>query len=217
MTRQLKRRWAAARLGRVASHPRAALGFRVHTGRAMVVALGGPAQAPEILAKGRIDVAFTFEEGAVYHVAQELPFEEARALLQDAEARFGERARAELAAFIARLGVPVVAAGLAAATARPLPPLPAILKSHPLAHAAEGELYRAVFAGASAALGAAPARVAADRLPHQIATALGVTTARVSEHLAQMGKASGRPWAADQKQAALAAWLALAGISSSTG
>ena len=182
----------------------------MHTGRAAVVAVGGPVDAPDILAKGRIDVAVTFDEGAVFHVGQDLPIEEARALVRGAETRFAERARVELAAFVARLDVPVVAAGMAAANAKLLPPLESILKSHALVHAAEGELYRRVFADASAAIGASPTRVPADALARSIAATLGVTPARVAARLAEMGKASGRPWAADQKQAALAAWFALA-------
>ena len=194
----------------MASDRRAALGFRVHTGRAAVVAVGGPVDAPEILAKGRIDVAVTFDEGAVFHVGQDLPIEEARALVRGAETRFADRARAELAAFVGRLNVPVVAAGMAAASAKLLPPLESILKSHALVHAAEGELYRGIFAAASAAIGALPTRVPADALGRSIAAKLGVTAARITARLAEMGKASGRPWAADQKQAALAAWFALA-------
>src|SRR6185369_5929016 len=51
---------------------RAALGLKVRTGRAVVVAMGGAVDVPAIFAKLRIDVAFTFDEGAVYHVAQGL-------------------------------------------------------------------------------------------------------------------------------------------------
>src|SRR5262245_10443001 len=124
---------------------RAALGLSVRTGRAIVVALAEPLAAPEVLAKTRIDVATTFDEGAVYHVSQELPLEQARALLRDAEQRFTELARAELAAFAARLDATLVATAMVAPEEKKLPPLETILKAHPLLHAAEGELYRRVF------------------------------------------------------------------------
>jgi hypothetical protein len=174
-----------------------------------VVAVGGPLASPKILAKTRIDVAFTFDEGAVFHVGQEMPIEEARAFIRDAELRFTERARAELAAFTGRLGANVVAAGLVAGAPKTLPPLEAILKSHPLVHAAEGELYRRVFCEAGASLGMRPTRTPKEALVPKAAAALGLTPAKVATHLATMGKASGKPWAADQKQAALVAWLAL--------
>jgi len=187
-----------------------ALGFTVRTGRAVVVAVGGPVEAPAILAKARIDVASTFDEGAVFHAGQELPIEEARALVRDAEARFVERARAGLAALAGRLDGEVVAAGLVAGAPKQLPPLESILRSHPLVHAAEGELYRRVFSAAAAALGFRPARVPADALAGRAAAALALTPADLAARLAALGKASGKPWAADQKQATLVAWLALA-------
>jgi hypothetical protein len=194
----------------VTAKRRAALGLHVRIGRAAVIAVGGPVEAPEILVKARIDVASTFDEGAVFHAGQELPIEEARARVRDSEIRFTERARVQLAAIVAGLDARVVAAGMAAPAARTLPPLEAILKAHPLVHAAEGELYRRVFGEAAAALGVRPARVPADALAERAAAALGLTPGKVAARLAAMGKASGRPWAADQKQATLAAWLALA-------
>jgi hypothetical protein len=195
----------------VAARQRTTLGFTVRIGRAVVVAVGGPADKPQILAKERIDVATTFEEGAVYHAGQELPIEKARALIHESESRFVERARAGLVALVGRLGgANIVAAVMVAPVPKPPPALETILKAHPLVHAAEGELYRRVFAEAAAAEGWRPARVPADALAGRAAAALGLTPARLGERLAAMGKASGRPWAVDQKNAALAAWLALA-------
>jgi hypothetical protein len=143
-------------------------------------------------------------------MGQELALEEARAFAADSERRFGTRARDALVAFAAGLDVPIAGAGMVAAPAKSLPPLEKILKSHAMVHAAEGELYRRVFAEASAALGAPPARVPAAALAHRAAAAAGLSPAKLAAHLAAMGKASGKPWAADQKQAALVAWLALA-------
>jgi len=188
---------------------RIALGFVTHIGRAAVLALAGPPEVPAILAKARIDVATTFDEGAVFHVGQELPIAEARTLVESSELRFAERARTQLAAFVARLDAKVVAAGMVAPVAKSLPPLEQILKAHAVVHAAEGELYRRVFIEAGAALGARPTRVPADGLAKRVAAALGLTAAKLDARLAALGKASGRPWAADQKQAALVAWLAL--------
>jgi len=189
---------------------RAALGLSVHTGRAIVVAVGGSVDAPEVLEKTQIHVATTFDEGAVFHVGQELPIAQARTLIEGAELRFTQLARAELEAFVTNLGARVVAAGLAAPDAKTLPPLEKLLKSHALVHTAEGELYRRVFAAAAASLGSEPIRVPADALAQRIGKALQLTPAKVGSHLNAMGKASGKPWAADQKQAALVAWLGLA-------
>lgn len=196
-----------------AAQRRGALGLTVRIGRAWVVALAGPIDAPAIVDKRHIQVATTFEEGAVYHAGQELPLDEARALIRDSESRFVERARVELEAFVESLAPPGLRIATAAMVAPPekqLPPIETILKAHPMVHAAEGELYRRVFVQAAAACGARPRRIAGEALEKSAAVAVGISPARVAAHLAAMGKASGRPWAADQKQAALAAWIALA-------
>lgn len=194
----------------VAQRRRAALGFTVRTGRVIVVALAAPVEAPEILAKARIDVATTFDEGAVFHSAQKLPLEKARTFVEESEDRFVERARTALGAFIAGLDAKIVATAMAAPARKSLPPFASILKAHPLLHAAEGELYRRVFTEGAAAVGPRPDRIGPDTLAKSTASALGLAPATLAAQLATMGKAAGRPWAADQKQAALAAWLALA-------
>jgi len=184
------------------------LGLKVRTGKAALVALRGPASAPEVVAKEVVQIAFTFEEGAVFHAAQEMPIAKARAHVERAEARFAELARKQLAAFVGKLGEDVGAAALAAPAPKPLPAFEAIVKAHPLVHAAEIELYRRVFTSACEALGTPAKRVEAT--DERVASALGWAPARVRERLAVMGKAAGRPWAAEQKEAALAAWIAFA-------
>src|SRR5262245_32395189 len=99
---------------------RAALGCPGRTRRAGGRGVGGAIAAPEVLSKAQIAVASTFEEGAVFHVAQELPIEEARGFVSGSEARFVELARTALVAFTGKLGARVVAAGMAAPTAKAL-------------------------------------------------------------------------------------------------
>ena len=188
---------------------KAALGFKPRTGKSTVIAVSGKAEAPVILVKALAQVAFTFEEGAIFHVAQEKPFADARVFLRDRERAFVARAREELTRIIGS-EIEIVGAVLAAPPPKQLPPLESILKAHPLVHAAEGELYRRVFAEACSALGAQPERVPAEALASRVGKAVGLSPTKVAAHLAAMGKASGKPWAAEQKEAALAAWLALA-------
>lgn len=175
-----------------------------------MIAVRGNVGAPVLVAKALAQVAFTFEEGAIFHVAQEKPFEAARTFLRDRERALVARARQELAGFIDPLDVEIVGAILAAPPPKALPALESILKSHPLVHAAEGELYRRVFADACTALGTRPERVPAETLASRVGKAVELSATKIAAHLAAMGKASGKPWAAEQKEAALAAWLALA-------
>jgi hypothetical protein len=197
------------------SRPHAAvIGFSSHTGWAAAVAVAGPLDAPNIAAKGRVTMATTFAAGGVFHMAQGLPLAEAEALIRESEERLPGAARDAIAACGASLrdrGLePVASAVLAGGAARPLPPVEAILRSHPLVHAAEGELYRRVITRASEACDLPVAVVPARDLPIRVAGATRLSSKRVLSILAEIGKASGKPWTKDQKEAALAAWLTLA-------
>ncbi|HUL58203.1 MAG TPA: hypothetical protein VLU43_02960 [Anaeromyxobacteraceae bacterium] len=191
----------------------AALGFKPHTGWTAVVALGGPAGAPEVLAKRRIDMAAGFGEAGVYHAGQGIPLAHAEALIRASAERFEHAARTGISALCADLradGVEPAWGGVVGGS-RALPTIEAVLRSHALVHAAEGELFRTVVARACGACGLRAALVAPKELLGRAARALGLGEDRVLARLAALGKASGRPWAQDQKEAALAAWIALAG------
>jgi hypothetical protein len=193
---------------------RAALGFRAHTGWAAVVALAGPPAAPRIVAKRRVEMAESFDVGAVYHVSQRLPLDEAEALIRSSEKRFEDLACAAISDLVAELretDLETVGGAVVSGGERPLPPLESILRSHALVHAAEGELYRAVVVRASERCHIPAAVVSAADLHAHAARAAGLPEAGVLSTLAALGKASGKPWTRDQKESALAAWIALAG------
>jgi len=191
----------------------AALGFSPHTGWAAVVAISEPRDAPSVVAKARVVMATTFETGAVFHKGQALPLAEAEALVRSSEQAFAAAAGKSIAAVRDELrgrGFAPIASAILAGGARPLPALAAILRSHALVHAAEGDLYRRVLARASEACAIPSSFVVARELAPRVARAARIPERRVLTLLGEIGKASGRPWTRDQKEAALAAWLALA-------
>jgi hypothetical protein len=191
----------------------ASLGIKCHTGWAAVVALAGPVASAEVVAKRRIDMATTFDEGAVYHKGQELSVSQAETLIRSSEAKFERAAREALAKLAAELragGCEPVACGLVSGDGRAPPPLASILRSHALVHAAEGELYRQVLLRASEACRIPALPIPAKEIEARAAAALGIARARLPARLAELGKASGSPWTRDQKESALAAWIALA-------
>ena len=190
-----------------------ALGIKSHIGWAAVVAVAGPVGSAEVVAKRRIDMATTFDEGAVYHKGQELSVARAEALIRSSEERFERTARetlVDLAAELRAAGCEPVASGLVSGDGKPLPPLASILRSHVLVHAAEADLYRRVLLRASENLRIPVHKIPAREIEARAAGALGIDPARLPARLAALGKASGRPWARDQKESALAAWIALA-------
>src|SRR5712672_126987 len=115
-----------------------ALGMKSHIGWAAVVALAGPVTSAAVVAKKRVDMATTFDEGAVYHKSQELSLDRAEALIRSSEEKFERTARKALAEIVAELrtaGYEPVATALVSGRGKALPPLASIQKSHALVHA----------------------------------------------------------------------------------
>ncbi len=196
----------------MAPRRRAAIGFKAHTGWAAAVVLAEGPDGVAVVAKRRVEMIDGFEAAAVYHKGRELSLGEARALIQSAEQQATRRARTEIASMVAELGTQgckVVASAVVASASKPVPGLEVILRSHALVHAAEGELYRTALALASDACGFPAVRVSTKELAARAARAAGLSAQALPVRLAQLGRVSGRPWAQDQRESALAAWVAL--------
>ncbi|HEU4734280.1 MAG TPA: hypothetical protein VFT22_40590 [Kofleriaceae bacterium] len=189
-----------------------ALGFRAHTGWAAVVALAGPADAPRVIDRRRIELTdeTDLEAVQIYHAAAEQPLAKARWLVEAAHEATAARTRRSIEQLLASLGVPVRCAGLVAGNARIPDALDKILASHALIHAAEGELFRGAIAGACAACKLPVTGFAGNALSDHARQALGLPPGKLRERLAALGRGLGPPWGQDQKESALVAWLALA-------
>jgi len=188
-----------------------ALGLRARTGSAALIALGGEGRAPRVVAKSRIVMATTFETGAVYHAAQELPLAAAAAHVERSERRFQELAVKALEEVRKELGpgVHFIGSALVSAAAKPMLPLEEIVRAHPRVHAAEVELYKRIVERALAAVGLSVQRIAPTQLVPRVKQATRLPPVEVERILAAMGKASGPPWTKEQKECALAAWALL--------
>ena len=192
---------------------RAGVGFREHTGWAAMVALGGGVTAPVVLARSRYELSEGDLPRAVYHAARQLDLENAGRLVRQVELVARTAAGRQLRRTVAELeagGYEVV--GTAVAAPRELPAqLPEILGSHPLVHTAEGQLFRGALAEATGLLGLRVTRFEPHELYDEAAVRIGASDASLSAQLTGLGRALGPPWQRDQKEAAAAAWLALAG------
>ena len=190
----------------------AAIGFSVHTGWAASVSVAGPLRAPRIVDRRRIQLSDSDDtvRAEVYHRAAQLSGTAAATFVREAEDAAARRARAAVESL--RDSQPLFAAGiLMSAGAGKLPPdLAAILRSHPLIHTAEGVLYREALATAAEACGLEVVRIARRELQDRFAAALASDEEGARECLTVMGRAAGSPWARDQKDAAMAALVALA-------
>jgi hypothetical protein len=193
----------------------AVLAFAPHSGWAAVVALGGGAANPEVLVRGRVEMAEPRLAGSKqpYHAVEGLPVPEAERRLS----RFSEAARRNashgIGAVVADLGsrgrIPRVA-GILESAGRKGANLAAILASHALIHTADGDHFREALARASEGLGLRVTRVRQRDLVGRATTLLGRSEGELAAAVLALGKRLGPPWGADQKSAALLAWMLLA-------
>jgi hypothetical protein len=190
-----------------------ALALVPHSGWAVAVLLQGGA-GPRVLARERLELADGALEGSKqpYHAIEVLPLAEARRRLAQLEASALALARSALHTLALETrtrGVMLDAAGILDASGRSGATLEAILASHALIHTADGNHFRVALARACAEEGLAVTRVPRRELAARAAAALHRTPQQLRRVVDSLGHDLGPPWGADQKDAALLAWLLL--------
>jgi hypothetical protein len=192
-----------------------ALGFCTHT--AWAVGLGvaaGPdgSWPPKVLARSRFELSDQTVPDQPYHAAAELPLARASAMITRSEQVWAGNARAGVAELAAQLragGHDVVAAGVPVSSASVPPDLATVLSSHPLLHAAEGRLVADAITEAADEEGLRVTVLSARDLRAEAAQACGRSLDALHVALTELGRAVGRPWRREEKDAVLAGWLAL--------
>jgi len=192
---------------------KAALGFRAHSGWAVVVAVAGSPIHPIVLERRRIEIADAAIPGSrqPFHAAEDLDTGKAEALISLCR----ESSQALATAAIRRLAAQLnerhclAASGMIAGSGRPLPGLAAILRSHALLHTAEGEFFREVLARASESCALPVNRVSEREVWERGAAAFHLRLDTLQQQIQSLGRSLGPPWRQDEKLASLAAWIAL--------
>jgi len=189
----------------------AALGLRVKTARATAVFVTGTRRKPTVLSRREItlfDPAVP-HSGQPYHVALELGEERAAPLVARAVEAVQAAGRRELRSLVESLagsghdlrGIGLVVGSLGD---------PAKLGNpHVRAHAPEGRLYWQVLDAAARELGLVCAVVTEKEIYAKASESLGVKPDALRAAAAELGREVGRPWGAEEKTAALAAWVGL--------
>jgi len=196
---------------------RAALGWSVHTGWAVLVAVSGPAASAAVIDRRRIQMMAQRDAKRprfVFHAAQKLPPAAAARLVRTSTEMSWKNARTAIAAAANDLrtrGYDVAASGIVVGNRRLDAPLASILESHPLIHTAEGQLFRDAVRRACESLKLPVTEIGAKELNARAPKALRRSEAAVAQNLARIGGAAGRPWSKDHRDACLAALIALAG------
>jgi hypothetical protein len=195
--------------------PSCVLGFVPHSGWAAVVMLAGPAAAPRVLARERLVLSEPGLQGSKqpYHALAGVPLPEAQRQLERFEASATRLAVSALDVLLLRAradGMQLRAGGILDSSGRGGGTLAAILASHALIHSADGNHFRAALARGCEAHGLRVTRVAQRDLPARAAAVLRGTPQQLAQAVAGLATGLGAPWGADQKSAALLAWLLLA-------
>jgi hypothetical protein len=192
----------------------AALGWRTHSGWAVLVAIGGRSSDPMVLDRQRVELVEGPWPRQPYHAAVDdgLSTADAKSLISHVERAAVLAAESATGAIITRLtesGRRIVGVGLVAGDRRIPDELNRILASHALLHAAEGDLYEQAVAEATARAGLPLLTLGPKNFLEDAAKAMAVDPAEVDAGLVAAGKRAGPPWQKDHREAAAAALVAL--------
>lgn len=195
----------------------ATLGFRAHSGWAVLVGVAGPTESPVVIDRRRIELVDSTIPGSMqpYHAAERLSLKAAEEFVNRSTETARGLARSALRAVIDELrlkGYVVIGCGILLASGRPATTLAATLASHALIHTAEGELFRNALAHASKNCGLDVLGVKERDLNARAADQLGLSLDELRRRVGELGRPIGPPWRQDEKHAALVAWLALFGV-----
>jgi len=190
---------------------RAAVGFRVKSGWATAVLLVGPARAPRVVDRRVIELS----DPAVPTSRQ--PYHAVMGAARANRAKIERRLRSvvekitrqsvrQLLQEYRKTGHPVRRVALVVGSnidpAR-------IANDHIRAHALEGQLFRTVLEQACRSLGLKSSVLIERNAYAAGATVLRRSEARLKHAVTELGRAIDGPWRADEKTAALAAWMTL--------
>lgn len=192
-----------------------AFGLKAHSGWAALVALGS--DRGDLVVADRARLVLAEEDGSdwarqPYHAAEGLLPAKARDLVEKAIAASRDLARRELRSATNRAqesGHEVVACAVLAGSGMPDWSVEEILAVHFRMHQAEGELFRDVLVRAARACRLELLEIPEKRLAAEAERALRIPAARLAKEVSALGKSVGPPWGKDQKDAALAALVAL--------
>jgi hypothetical protein len=189
-----------------------AFGMKAHSGWAALVVVGIRDGEFAIVDRRRVELVEEEWAKQPYHAAEEMKGAEARDLIGrgiDAARRIAVREmRAAVKREKERKNEVIACAVL---TGNPMPnwSVEEILSVHFRMHKAEGVLFRDVLARAAETCGLKLVAIPEKQLMKRAENALGVASSVLARKVAALGKLVGPPWGKDQKDAALAAMVAL--------
>jgi len=191
-----------------------AFGMKAHSGWAALVVVGTRDGDFAVVDRRRIELVEDEWAKQPYHAAEDMEAGAARALVERGIEAAQRIAIREMRAAVRREQErknEVMACAVLVGNPMPDWSIEEILAVHFRMHKAEGVLFRDALARATNACGLRLVAIPEKLLPKQAERALGSPMSRLAKRVMTLGKSVGPPWGKDQKDAALAAMIALQG------
>lgn len=188
-----------------------AIGFRVKSGRAIAVVLAGPPRSPQVLGRREIQLCDPAVPDSMqpYHAALEMTGQKADKTIE----RLVKIVRRATSASAGKLieewrgaGHEICGAGLVVGS---LIDPATIANDHIRAHALEGQLFRVSVQETLQSNGLTSAAVTERDVYSEGAAALSIPEDELKRAATELGREVSGPWRAEEKTAAVAAWMAL--------
>jgi hypothetical protein len=189
-----------------------AFGFKAHSGWAALVAVGKDDGDFAVVDRRRIELVENEWAKQPYHAAEDLKADAARKLVkQGIDAAYRIALREMRAAVKQERERKNEVTACAVLVGNPMPDwsVEEILAVHFRMHQAEGVLFRDALVNAARECGLRVVEIREELLLGHAEKALRIPASDLTKKIAAMGKAVGPPWSKDQKDAALAAMVAL--------
>jgi hypothetical protein len=187
-------------------------GFKAHSGWAALIVLGGNGSQYEVIDRRHVELVEETWAKAPYHAAEELEPSEARMIVNRGIKAAHKNAKRQMEALLKRTvknGHKVAACAVLMGAPMPDWSTDEILAVHFRMHKAEGVLFREALLEAAKACELKFVPVPEKELGQFAEKSLQTPLDSLTSKLAALGKSIGPPWGKDQKDAALAAMIAL--------
>lgn len=191
---------------------RVALGFKAHSGWAALVVIGENHGEYVVVDRRRIELVDDEWQKQPYHAAQDLTREKARDVVKRGVTAAQRGAIRELRVALKRERTrkhEIAASAVLVSDPMPDWSTEQILAVHFRMHKAEGVLFKDALARATKSCKIDLVAIPEKQIVQRAEQDLNMPFAAVSKIIADLGKAVGSPWGKDQKEAALAALIAL--------
>ena len=193
---------------------RIAFGFKAHSGWAALVVVSQVDGVWSVVDRRRVELVEADQLWAKqpYHAAEELPPAQARKVVTSGiehAQRIALRELRSLVKWVEAGGYSVAGCGVLVGERMPAWSVDEILAVHFRMHKAEGVLFRDVLAQAAKECGLRVLQIPEKSLLQEATSSLGSPADKLAALLTTLGKSVGAPWGKDQKEATIAAMMAL--------